>query len=283
MTKTSARAPKTLLVLDAGSDLGPSICQALALEGHRLLLVGREDADLEALDASLAQSELHRFTPLDFSQLASTGQGEGLNAWLHAQELEVDGVLMLWPTGDAPKPDAVDHLLSAIWPRAEPRSAEPPGAQLSSAQSSSVEPGGERQRPTHPHDAPEPEPTPGRLALVVLCAAPHTALPDQPEQVRLWLAKLATDWAEHGVRLNLLWTEQVLTPGALEQAQQLATQHDIDCQAQLDAWAAAVPMGQLIPPKAVAMAVATLVGEFSSHLSGCVINLDGGSWAARQK
>jgi hypothetical protein len=89
---------KSLLIWGIGSEFSRHAARALAADGHRLLIVGREKAILEQLDTTLVQSELHRLTTVPTP--------DGLAAWVTEQNIGLDGVVLL-----PPPPEATTNVL----------------------------------------------------------------------------------------------------------------------------------------------------------------------------
>lgn len=117
MTKTSAIAPKTLLVFDATHEMGGAISQALACQGDRLLLAGTSAEALTQLDASLVQAELHRTYSVD----ASGGEAglEDLARWATSQTTLVDGLIWILDDlspGAGAKREGFEQLAQQLWP-----------------------------------------------------------------------------------------------------------------------------------------------------------------------
>jgi hypothetical protein len=80
---------KSLLMWGVDSYFSNQAARALAADRHRLLLLGEDRPALEALDARLAQSELHR--------LATTPRPNEVGAWVQEQGVGLDGLVLFPP------------------------------------------------------------------------------------------------------------------------------------------------------------------------------------------
>ena len=100
------QAMETLLVWGAGSQASFEVARALAAQGHRLLVVGDCPESLQALDASLAQSELHRYHGWQ--------TGDALVDWVTEQDVGLHGLVLFPPT-----PERGDSLLLPLAVNAE--------------------------------------------------------------------------------------------------------------------------------------------------------------------
>jgi NAD(P)-dependent dehydrogenase (short-subunit alcohol dehydrogenase family) len=101
---------KTFLVWGVRSELSEELCLELARGGRRLLVAGDNPEALTLLDATLAQSELHRYR--------TSCSSDGIAEWVKSQRVGLDG-LVLFPEAPAPErsillPDAeLQPLLEA--------------------------------------------------------------------------------------------------------------------------------------------------------------------------
>lgn len=89
--------------------------------------------------------------------------------------------------------------------------------------------------------------------------------------VELITKALALEWAQHGIRVNALGPALVITPG---------TKHIAENPELAAKYAKAVPMGRIGLPEDMVGAVAFLVSEAASFVTGQTIFVDGGLTAA---
>jgi NAD(P)-dependent dehydrogenase (short-subunit alcohol dehydrogenase family) len=101
---------KTLLVWGVETELSESVCLELARRDRRLLVAGQSATQLELLDATLVQSELHRYR----AELESVGLAD----WVRTQRIGLDGLVLfpLPPTSERSalqSPEALQALTGA--------------------------------------------------------------------------------------------------------------------------------------------------------------------------
>lgn len=232
---------RTVLVFDATTVLGSSVASRLAQHGDRLLLFGRDLSQLEELDASLCQAELHRYWSLE------SGSPESETAALTTQ-LRVclgDGtfalhgvVLSLRATNPVSQ---LGELLTAL---AE-TFADAPGGRV------------------------------GPVAIVLLLEASLAgaespsgeALHSWHGAIQVWGRRLARD----SIRLNCVQVHNLLTPERTAHAEALAAERDLLAQNVLSEWSSVVPLGSLPRPETIAALASELLGQSSADLTCAVL------------
>jgi NAD(P)-dependent dehydrogenase (short-subunit alcohol dehydrogenase family) len=91
-----SRAVKTFLIAGVETELSESLCLELARRDRRLLVAGRGTTQLELLDATLVQNELHRY---------HVGlEGGDLAEWSKTQRIGLDGLVLFPPLPTAAQP-----------------------------------------------------------------------------------------------------------------------------------------------------------------------------------
>lgn len=77
---------KSILLWNLSSEFSVAVASALAASGYRLLLVGDNSEQLDEVDATLAQSELHRLRP--------QAEARDLDAWVRSQAVGMDHAVL---------------------------------------------------------------------------------------------------------------------------------------------------------------------------------------------
>lgn len=241
------------IVTGATSGIGVAIARELAAQGHALLLVGRRQAEGDALAESLsANGTLARFLPAD---LSDRGAPDTIVAAALATFGRVDvlinnaGVLAhgtAEETSDADWDRMMDVNLGAVFRlsrAALPALREQPGGTIVNVASDWALVGAQ-----------------GAVAYAVSKAA-----------VAQLTRCMALDHAAEGIRINAVCPGDTDTPmlaaglSGAERAEKLA------------AFGAAVPMGRVGTPEDVARVTAFLVSDAAGFMTGTLIPVDGGA------
>lgn len=110
----------------------------------------------------------------------------------------------------------------------------------------------------------------GRIVLIGALPEPHRMSVGLPAKVagRAWMKGLSREVAQYGVTVNSVPVGRILTEQIMERA--LPTEQDRQAMAQ------SIPMRRLGEPHEVASAVAFLVSEHGTYITGQGLTVDGG-------
>lgn len=253
-------APVTLVTAATGG-IGSALARRLADAGHRLVLLARREAALEALRGELAGAGQHITLPLD---MARPQDAAGLAVALAGHGLGLDHAVIMPPQPHAsaePMPDA------AVWRDLFETSFIGPLEVLKTAISCM-----------------RPDPESGRRSKVVVVSGissaqvlSHYATANVIRTAWVGQAKtLAFALGARGIHINTLSLGGTLSPWYRAAIETRAACHGMSFAERLAAETENVPLGKYGTPEEAAGAIETLLGPFSDHMTGTNLLHDGG-------
>lgn len=254
---------RTILVTGATGGIGQALCTRLAGSGQALLLAARDEGRLQALSTRLdvLHPGSYRWTAVDMNSDSSV---QAFGEQLAASGTVLDGVVLM-PPQDPPTSDPTPP--SEAWRAILQRSFIGPLALLKGAIA-----------------AMRPDPAQGRRAKVVIISGMssvqvmgHYATSNVIRCAWLAQAKtLAFALGERGIHVNTLSLGGTLTPGYRASLEKRAAQAGVSYEERLAEETANIPLKKYGRPEEVAVAVETLLGEFSDHMTGVNLLHEGG-------
>jgi 3-oxoacyl-[acyl-carrier protein] reductase len=248
----------TYLITGATGGIGEAICRRLALQ-HRLVLVARDQARLDALNVALGGT--HQALAADMGQDSSVTE---LATRLADERIVLDGLVLMPPQ---PHADADPMPSPQVWRDLFQLSFIGPLSLLKAAIARM-----------------EPDPARGRRAKVVIISGissaqvlGHYATSNVIRTAWVGEAKtLAFALGERGIHVNTLSLGGTLSPWYREKVEQRAKKAGVSFEAQLAGETDNVPLRKYGEPAEVAAVVEGLLSSLSDHMTGVNILHDGG-------
>ncbi len=258
-----AQVPRHFLITGATGGIGSAVCERLARSGHTLLLAARDTGRLEALCDRLPEPSAgkHDWISVDMTQ---DREVEVFGAELSRRNIDIDG-LVLMPPQLARSNDPLPGNQS--WRDAFQNSFIGPLSLLKSALA-----------------AMRPDPASGRRCKVVIVSAissaqvlGHYALSNAVRAAWVGEAKtIAFALGGRGIHINTVSLGGILTPGYSELIARRAAEAGVTLEQRLAEETSNVPLAKYGEPAEVAAVIDGLLSEFSDHITGVNIMVDGG-------
>jgi len=246
---------KVSIVTGAGQGVGRGIALALAREGAHVMLMGRTDSKLQAVQreieargvrAATVAGDVKSLADIERCVRATAETFDGIDILVNnAQEVALGYLLELddndvnagWESG----PLATLRFMRACHPYLRAREAKPGGVIINVASAAGVRPDPIRR---------------GAYAAV-------------KEAMRAFTRAAAVEWGRDGIRVN------AILPYATSPAvEQLAREHPEEYEARLRQ----VPLGRIGDPELdVGRGVVMLASDHGSYITGATIPLEGGN------
>lgn len=252
------------LVSGATGGMGRAICAALLADGLRVVMLGRDAARLEAARAELAEGAAAERLAAQVIDIGDAASVDGALARIAARFGAVTD--LVHAAGDGP----VAPLLES----SERQWVDTVNGKLLGT-----------VRLTRSTAAEMVKRRSGRIVIVngVFSQEPDPLFPIN-STVNCGLAGFAKaisrDLGAHGVRVNVVNPGATRTPLWGEICRALAPRFGVTAEEVDRTVQAKVPLGRLAESEDVASAVAFLLSPRAAHISGAVLNVDGGATAA---
>lgn len=252
-------AGRTALVCGSSSGLGKHIAKALAAEGARVALNGRDADRLESAAADLAQAG----TPAAASFVADVSRSEQAGDLVRRAQQELGSVDILICNAGGPPPGSAHELSEDAWLDALHLNLLSTVHLCRAAVGAMIDRGW------------------GRLLCLASVAAkqPVTGLilSSTARAGVLGFAKsLADEVAHAGVTVNVLCPGYIATERLVALAEERARSESRSRDDVLAAMAKTIPIGRIGQPDELAWVAAFLVSERARYVTGTALSVDGG-------
>lgn len=249
---------KTALVVGGGGGLGSAVARALAREGARVAVAGRnQDSAGRTVEAIAAEAGDAFAVRLDLTDLAS------LDAALGSVRERYDEVEILFNNGGGPPPATAAGQPAELW-RAQFDAIVVGVIALTDRVLPAMRARGWGRIITNTSSG-------------IVAPTPHLAFSNA---LRLslvgWSKTLAREVAASGITVNVVVPGRIATDRvrALDEAR--ATREGSTLEAAVASSIATIPAGRYGDPDEYAAAVAFLAGEPASYVTGAILRVDGG-------
>lgn len=250
-------AGKRALVADAADGLGLAMARALAGEGCRLAICGRDERRVK-----LAAERLHLETGADVAHAACDVSRPGEAAsWVEDARQHLGGFDLVVPGAAGPPPGRFADLTASEWEQGFRQVLAGPVAIVAAARPD-LAAGGAVLFVT---STAVKEPGPGLVLSSVLRAG-----------VAALSKALAQEWAGAGIRVNHLIPGSIATSRVAELEEELARQEGVAAAEVRARVTDVIPLGRYGRPAEFAAAAVFLLSDAASYITGATLAVDGG-------